>query len=57
MKIYDLNETPDMYEIGEDQYVWLVTDYHNYDYEGDGEAVGLRLGGSLDMYNLGHCSC
>lgn len=42
----------------DDDYVWLVTDYHDWGYEGSGEAVGLRVDGqTLDIWNLNHCSC
>ena len=38
-------------------YVWFVYWYENGGYDGHGEAVALREDGTLDLHDLGHCSC
>ena len=49
---YDLN-----YRI-EDCFVWVVYDYEDGCYDGNGTAVGLNKDdGMLYVKNLGHCSC
>jgi hypothetical protein len=38
-------------------YIWVVTEYESYTYEGNGDAVAKHKNGELHYYNLGHCSC
>lgn len=40
-----------------DLYVWAITWYEGGDYDGGGLAVSLRKDGSVDVWDLGHCSC
>lgn len=41
-----------------DDFKFIVYQYENYGYEGDGEAVGLCLTDNmLYIKNLSHCSC
>ncbi len=38
-------------------FVWIVVDYVRGDYEGSGDAVGMKTDGHLYHKGLGHCSC
>jgi hypothetical protein len=54
------------YAVGKDElgsnldgskYVWMITHYENYGYEGSGYGAALRKDGIVEIANLGHCSC
>jgi hypothetical protein len=38
-------------------YVWVVTHYENYGYEGSGYGAALRKDGIVEIACLSHCSC
>lgn len=61
MKIYLVGSGDTPYDLpGEDnqQFEWVVVDYHDDGYEGWGEAAALcKEDGLLYVKNLGHCSC
>jgi hypothetical protein len=61
MKIYNVGPDElsewDFSDRLKDGYVWFVYFYEEGSYEGSGEAVALREDGTLDLHNLGHCSC
>ncbi len=61
MKIYNVGPDElsewDFQDRLKEGYVWFVYYYEEGSYEGSGEAVALREDGTLDLHNLGHCSC
>jgi len=57
-----------VYEIGPDssefadydkssEYEFVIVDYAQGSYDGRGIAVGFKADGTVDVYNLDHCSC
>src|SRR5690606_36900805 len=54
-----------VYQVGQDDadfvqvedFVWVVYDYTDNGWDGDGEAIALRKDGMLVEFNLSHCSC
>ncbi len=51
--IYHLDDDP---SIDEEDFDWIVTDYHTGSWEGSGYAYGFRKD-KLYSTDLGHCSC
>ncbi len=48
----------DFSEVKDGLYRWIVYEYENYGYEGDGTAVAYKESdGLLYCKGLGHCSC
>lgn len=45
-------------DLQSDNLLWVVYSYESGSYDGDGQAVGLRINdGMLQVKSLGHCSC
>ncbi len=56
MQVYEIG--PDNSEYGRDnEYDFVIVFYENYGYEGGGIALGFKADGTVDKYNLSHCSC
>lgn len=58
MQVYDLKDSPyDVGSVNQNDYYFLVTDYEEGYYDGNGEAIAFGKDGKLYFSNLGHCSC
>lgn len=57
MKTYHLNDEPYDFRTNYDNYHFMVTDYTDGYYDGDGESIAYGKDGKLYFSNLGHCSC
>ena len=59
MKIYNVGkDVPyDLPSEDDSTYVWLVFDYEDGGYDGQGTAVALGVDGLIYVKDLSHCSC
>lgn len=61
MKIYNVGKGSldeyDLEYLDEEVYEYLIYNYHDEGYEGDGAAVLKDKNGKFTLIGLGHCSC